>query len=219
LRVNLQARALNAELRRKRTRERLIAAALEVIAEKGAEAASIEDFVAAAGVSRGTFYNYFPAVEDLLSALNAQMGAEMDQTFVAVTEGVRDPALGLALVIQESFRQSAINPTRAWVALRIDGANVPRQAESVARFDMIFRAAVARGRFRSIDGDAARNLLFGAVRMAQVEILAGRADPAHTVELVALVLVAYGLALEEAAEISRQAADRVRALDHGAPVE
>ena len=30
---------------------------MTVIAEKGPEASSIEDFVAAAGVSRGTFYN------------------------------------------------------------------------------------------------------------------------------------------------------------------
>ncbi len=214
MRVNLQARALNAELRRKRTRARLIEAALAVIAEKGPDAASIEDFVVAAGVSRGTFYNYFPAVEDLLEALNAQMGAALDERYAAVTQGVRDPALGLALVIQESFRIAAVDPARAWVALRIDGTLAPRQAEAVARFDAIYRGAVERGRFRPTDVDAARNLLFGAIRMAQSEMLAARVDAAHTVDLVALLLAAYGVPHEEASEISRQAADTIRTQDH-----
>ena len=182
-----------------------------VIAEKGPAAASIEDFVAAAGVSRGTFYNYFPTVDDLLEALNAKVGAEFTQSFVAVTEGVRDPALGLALVIQESFRIVAIDATRAWVALRIEGSSAPRQAEAAAQFDLIFRTAVESGRFRPIDVVAARNLLFGAVRMAQSEIVAGRADQAHTVDLVALLLVAYGLSEQEAGDISCQAADAIRA--------
>lgn len=211
MRVNLQARALNAELRRKRTRERLIEAALAVIAEKGPDAASIEDFVVAAGVSRGTFYNYFPAVEDLVAALNDQMGEDLGQRFAAVTDGVRDPALGLALIIQESFRLATINPARAWVALRIEGGNVPRLAESILQFDRVFRTAVERGRFRPVDPDAARNLLFGAVRLTQAELLAGRGDPAQTDDLVALVLAAYGLHHDEAAEISRQAAETIRA--------
>ena len=211
MRVNLQARALNAELRRKRTRARLIEAALDVIAEKGPDAASIEDFVAAAGVSRGTFYNYFPAVEDLLEALNAQMGRALDQRYAAVTEGVSDPALMLALVLQESFRIAAVDPARAWVALRIDGTLAPRQAEAIARFDMIYRTAIDHGRFRPIDMDAARNLLFGAVRMAQSEMLAARAAASHTVDLVALLLAAFGVPHDEAGQISRQAADVIHA--------
>ena len=191
---------------------------MAVIAEKGPDAASIEDFVAAAGVSRGTFYNYFPTVDDLLEALNAEVGAEFNRNFAAVTEGVRDPALGLALVIQESFRIVAIDATRAWVALRIEGSSAPRQAEAAAQFDLIFRTAVERGRFRPIDVVAARNLLFGAVRMAQSEIVAGRADQAHSIELVALLLVAFGLNEQEAGEISRKAAEAIRTRDHYTPV-
>jgi len=218
LRVNLQARAHNAELRRKRTRERLIEAALAVIAEKGSDAASIEDFVAAAGVSRGTFYNYFPAVEDLVAALNDQMGEDLGKRFAAVTQGVRDPALALALIVQESFRLAISDPARAWVALRIEGGNVPRLAESIRQFDRVFKAAVEHGRFRSVNTDAARNLLFGAVRLSQAELLAGRGHPSEINDLVALVLAAYGLPHDEAQEISRRSAETVRGQDHYAQV-
>jgi hypothetical protein len=77
---------------------------------------------------------------------------------------------------------------------------------------------VERGRFRACDPDAARNLLFGAARLAQSEILVGRAQADHVVDLVALILAAYGLDGDEAAQVSRAAAAEVRRLAHYSPV-
>ena len=77
MRVNLEARAAAAEQRKAQTRERLLEAAIAVIGEKGPDACSIEDFVAAADVSRGTFYNYFPTAEDLLRAVSRKIIAAM----------------------------------------------------------------------------------------------------------------------------------------------
>ena len=45
--------------RRGKTRLRLLQCALAVFTEKGPDVAFIDDFIAAAGVSRGTFYNHF----------------------------------------------------------------------------------------------------------------------------------------------------------------
>ncbi|HEY3557015.1 MAG TPA: helix-turn-helix domain-containing protein [Kribbella sp.] len=59
---------INAELR-ERSRERILAAALEVFAAKGYEAASISDVTAAAGVSRGLVAYYFATKEQLAAEL------------------------------------------------------------------------------------------------------------------------------------------------------
>jgi len=56
--------------RRQRMRLRLIESALPVFAEKGLDAASIDDVIAAAGVSRGTFYNYFRTDVELAAAVS-----------------------------------------------------------------------------------------------------------------------------------------------------
>lgn len=48
------------------TRQRLYEAAMAEYARVGLEAARVEDIVAAAGVSWGTFFHYFPAKEDVL---------------------------------------------------------------------------------------------------------------------------------------------------------
>jgi AcrR family transcriptional regulator len=218
LRVNLEARAANAEQRRAKTRLRLLEAATAVIAEKGPATASVEDFVAAAGVSRGTFYNYFPAIEDLLEALNAHLAESLDRRLAAVTESERDPAMVLALIVHEAFRLAMLDPLRGWVALRVEGTSTPRMELVAKRFDAIFQWAVERGRFRACDPDAARNLMFGAVRMAQQEILARRADISHIADLVKLTLTAYGLEAPEAERVSLAAKEAVNGKAHYSPV-
>jgi AcrR family transcriptional regulator len=54
---------------RERSRERILAAALDVFAAKGYEAASISDVTAAAGVSRGLVSYYFATKERLAAEL------------------------------------------------------------------------------------------------------------------------------------------------------
>ena len=58
-------------------RLRIIEAALRVFAEKGPDVAVIDDFIHAAGVARGTFYNHFRTTEDLGGGLKANALAEM----------------------------------------------------------------------------------------------------------------------------------------------
>lgn len=62
-------------------RERIEAAAVEVFAERGYDAAALGEIAAAAGVSRTVFYDHFPSKRDLylhvLSTQNAAMLAEV----------------------------------------------------------------------------------------------------------------------------------------------
>ena len=60
--------------RRARMRNRLIEAAARVIASHGSDSVSIDTFIRAAGVARGTFYNHFKTREELLDALWSSIG-------------------------------------------------------------------------------------------------------------------------------------------------
>jgi AcrR family transcriptional regulator len=55
------------------TRRRLYEAAMAEYARVGLETARVEDIVAAAGVSWGTFFHYFPAKEDVLLDAGAEV--------------------------------------------------------------------------------------------------------------------------------------------------
>jgi AcrR family transcriptional regulator len=59
------------------TRERLFAAASEVIGEVGYADAAISEITKRAGIAQGTFYNYFESRQDLLDQVLPAMGDRM----------------------------------------------------------------------------------------------------------------------------------------------
>jgi AcrR family transcriptional regulator len=71
-----QARELRAQGRK--TMSRLLDAGMQAFAEKGYQAARVDDIVRAARTSHGTFYLYFANKEDLLRALATECAQEMD---------------------------------------------------------------------------------------------------------------------------------------------
>ena len=78
--------------RREKTRNRLIESALQVFAEKGPDAAMIDDFIAAAGVARGTFYNYFSTTAELLAAVAGESSDEVLAVVDPLVQTFDDPA-------------------------------------------------------------------------------------------------------------------------------
>src|ERR1700712_264403 len=61
--------------RRAETRDRLIAAAADVFAERGFGRATVEEGCERAGFSRGAFYSNFDSLDELFFALYSQRGA------------------------------------------------------------------------------------------------------------------------------------------------
>ena len=211
MRVNAEARAAAAEQRRARTRERLLDAAETVVAEKGMQGASIEEFVSAAGVSRGTFYNYFPTTTDLLHALNTRVAADLDLKLEALSAHIDDSAARLAATFHIVLASYVTDPVRGWIAVQIAASRAPRQQAFEKRFAAIYREGVACGRFRDVDMSAAYTIAFGTIRMAQRDVVGGVTLPSQSVQIVALILAAYGVPYEEAEQISREEASAASA--------
>ena len=71
-----------------RTETRILEAALGVFADMGPDAPKIDDFAQAAGVSRGTFYNYFESVDALLADTSEWATREHIETIETALEGL-----------------------------------------------------------------------------------------------------------------------------------
>jgi AcrR family transcriptional regulator len=67
--------------KRARTRAALIAAAWQVIEEKGFAAASLEEIARRVGMTRGAIYSNFPSRSDLLLAAVGERGLKIDRDF------------------------------------------------------------------------------------------------------------------------------------------
>ncbi len=68
------------------TKQKLLDAADALVTEKGFDAMSVDDIVAACGVAKGTFYHYFESKADLLVYLTRAPYDELKRKFAA-TEG------------------------------------------------------------------------------------------------------------------------------------
>lgn len=103
----------------------ILSVGVELFASKGFEETTISDIVAASGLSRGTFYNYFPdkeaiwnrCLEEILGTINAQLIEERQNaatvhdflynTFYSYLNYFTDPlALALILRNQPIFRKT-----------------------------------------------------------------------------------------------------------------
>lgn len=204
MKINLQARALAGERKREKTRSALLEAAMRVIADKGAEAASIDAITKAAGLSRGGFYNYFPTLQDLIVAVAAEVSANLDREIDVSMAEVEDPCARLALAMLRFIEVGAEDPVWGWVFLRLDSTPLPSVGRARERFRREYEAGVAAGRFREVSLYAGYSLTAGSIRMCVRAILSG-APRTCAEETVQLVLIGLGLDEAEARRLCRPA--------------
>ncbi|WP_158602000.1 TetR/AcrR family transcriptional regulator [Pararobbsia silviterrae] len=214
-------------VRREATRRKLLSAAVEVFAQKGPDAASIDDFLAAAGVARGTFYNYFKTTSELLDAVTAELNDEVilaiemcvakienpiervwTGCLIFVDIAVMHPAWG-AFITRTGIREAASG--------RLTNVYLPRD----------LAAARERGIAKFTNVRAAKDLLLGAIHQSIETVLAGVEPAEHSRAVMRLALSALGvlkstidrlermplpdIALPDGLQSLEAAADKIRA--------
>ena len=154
-----------------RTESRILEAALRVFAERGPDAPVIDDFVQAAGIARGTFYNHFKTVEELLHATSEWTTRKTVQAIERAMTGIEGPTLRLGVGLRLFFAHAQRDPVwcrfvaKVW---KVGGLESPMRDLDVG---------IRSGHFRVPDRDAARDLVFGGVRAA-LERMGERRTPA-----------------------------------------
>lgn len=161
---------------RESTRERLLAAAVEVFVEQGYDGARLQDIARTAGLTTGAIYANFRGKDELLfAAIGARAGAEVDGLLAEGLE--REPREFLELLGDQLVRPRREPP------LLID-------AVAAARRDDVLAAAL-RERLH-----ARERMLVGVVDRAKVD---GTIDPA----LDSDVFARFGLTLAMGALVLR----------------
>jgi AcrR family transcriptional regulator len=122
------------ERRRTLTRARIITAALPVFAEHGPDAPVIDDFIQAAAISRGTFYNHFRTVAELLAATSENLTEELAQLIDAKLVNVTAPDLRIAIALR-LIGQKALND-RHWCLFLSRASHVGVHARQYLQRDL-----------------------------------------------------------------------------------
>lgn len=99
-------------------REELLVAARRVFVEKGVAGSTVSDIVRAAGVAQGTFYLYFKAKTDLVSAVVEQMADEMVDSITRFVTATGAEAVAKLLALRDAVLVVAADPG-GWEIARI----------------------------------------------------------------------------------------------------
>jgi AcrR family transcriptional regulator len=201
--VNKKKRAKLGEMKRARTRAMLIEVALRVIADKGFDVPTIDNFIAAADVARGTFYNYFKTREDILSAAAAYVVDTVDEEILPLFQGVEDPAGRIAIAIQKFIEMSKRRPDWGGLLMRmipvVGGALSDEMRRGVV-YDLTTGQKSGQFHFPSIQ--AAVALSMGTITLA-IRAAVTESIPENFAEMITImVLQGLGMPSSEAKRIA-----------------
>jgi AcrR family transcriptional regulator len=192
--------------RRTRTRTRIVAAALRVFADKGRDAPVIDDFIRAAGVARGTFYNYFTRTEQLLLAVSQSLEDDLILSIEAEMDGLTDPVARLATGIRLWLAWARADPV--WCAFivksRFRGPLVERQLAA----DLTHARKAGALHFDHVD--VARDLVVGTILEAMSRIMASKVPRTYADQVTGTILRALGLDAASTARLLQTPLPRLR---------
>lgn len=166
--------------RRARTHARILEAALRVFAAKGSGAPVIGDFIVAAGVARGTFYNYYDSVEELLEATTRWLEEDLMASIERELDGLVDPVDRLTTGVRLWLRKAETD--EVWCAFVARAVTHGEIVEETVERDL--RDGLRAGGFSFRSVQAARDLLVGTLHEAMRRMAVSRV-PAHFTEDVA----------------------------------
>ena len=188
--------------RRWKTRLRLLRSALPVFTEKGPDVAVIDDFIAAAGVSRGTFYNHFKTTNELLLALATAMSDEVLQVVDPLVLQLEDPmqrfSTGTRLYIQLALRY----PLWGSFIIRV-GTRIATRGQLIDAY-LTRDIELARvGKRVNVDSVlVARDVVLGSIFYGIETMLKDPTRDHHPEHMMSSVLVGLGVDAKEAHAIA-----------------
>jgi AcrR family transcriptional regulator len=187
-----------AAVRRERMRARLLNSALELVALHGMAAATIDNIVARAKVSRGTFYHYFDTPDAVIQALAFQLSNDLLRLAEQLVVEHADPAERLSAGVRMLMRFCSARPVIGGFVSRLGWPNVDRTFLLFEYVQRDVQTGLQAGRFKDMPIPIALNFIAGTVIGGIASMIeareAGESFPEHA---AAVVLRALGIKPKE----------------------
>lgn len=188
--------------KRERTRSQLLHAAVQVITERGLQAATMQQVAQAAGVTPATLYNHFSTKEALVQQLALVLADTLcraiNESYAHIADGVERMAIGQRRYVQLAAQSPA------WTLLLMDVMAVnPQVMEAILQYPLAdLRLGVRQKKFKVPSEAAAMDAINGVCSQAMRSVALGRAPARHDQACAALVLRALGVPPDEAAQVA-----------------
>lgn len=193
-------RITNGKVRRAKTLALIIQSSIPIFAKNGPDIPVIDDFVKAAGVSRGTFYNYFKTTRELLDASMISLSNDLIDATIPVVEDMSNPLLRIATAARIYYRKVTLDPVLRAFLHSVSGVGTL----ATERIQIDLQAAMKSGQIRTMDIEIAEAIAVGVMVFSfkSPAALTGGDDRGR--EVVRSILMALGASsslIEEALAI------------------
>ena len=183
------------------TKERVLAAALEVFAERGFQAATVEEIAERAGMTKGAVYYWFRDKEDLATDLQR----EVWMTIATKAQQVLDPDANAIDNLKLAFRgyllslddsaQARFFLRDCWAVASLDAANREQLEMGVGLVKELVEDGIRRGDVVDVDAETFTRVLLGAFAEATLHVLnKGHSDQA--IDVVERLIDGFAVARE-----------------------
>ncbi|MCC6926809.1 TetR/AcrR family transcriptional regulator [Novosphingobium sp.] len=193
-----------------RTRQALLAAGFELLAERPIDAIAIDEVVARAGVAKGSFFNHFTDKPGFGHAVAEAVRAELEGRVEASNAGVEDPVLRLAGGMREGVRFALSERTHAIVMLRGLDASTAIDHELNRGIRADIEALVAAGLARREAETSGVRFWLGLCQVAMLNVIERRHNRAEAAlrlcEMLVLGLTGLGVPEDRASAAAHEIA-------------
>lgn len=187
--------------RREKTRARLLESALLVFAEKGPEAAIIDDVIALAGMARGTFYNYFRTNEELLDAVSAKVTNEWLRVIDPIVQLHEDPAIRVTCGTKLLLHVMRSYPLLGAFLSRMQFSTAGGELLGIRYLTRDVLAGIERNRFAPRQPQAVIDIVIGAIFCAARSLSQATLPNNYPEEMVMALLRSLGITEDEAVRL------------------
>jgi len=171
-------------------RERILAAARRVFADKGYDFATVDDIATAAGAAHGTFYLYFPSKKGVVIELAEAYLTEIYRQVMAAYDPARPLAESIRPMVHAAFATCAQNRDLARLfrfSLDVEAAEAIQAARArrtlLSTVAQILARHMEAGEVKPLDPEMAAGLAIGMIRDATYECYVfGDGSPAERCE-------------------------------------
>jgi AcrR family transcriptional regulator len=180
------------------TKERVLSAALEVFAERGYHAATVEEIAERAGMTKGAVYYWFRDKEDLACDLQRQVWI----TIATEAQRALDPEANAIDNLKLAFRgyllslddsaQARFFLRDCWAVASLDAANREQLEMGVGLVQQLVQDGISRGDVVDVDAETFTRVLLGAFAEATLHVL-NKGHSEQAVEVVERLIDGFAM--------------------------
>lgn len=187
---------------RQQTRDDLIEAARELIAQHGVGGLRVSDITDRTDVALGSFYSYFDSKDAIVDAVIGATVTSLMDAIIQAGQSIEDPAEVACVGIRLMVALAVSDPAFARLLLNLEDVFERFEENVWPQALEVIHQGVRAGRLKTDNPEMALTMAVGAVLSVMRSVLAGRYGPGADVDCAVIWLRGVGLTEAEAQSVA-----------------